>query len=70
MTDTFTNLVLSALRKVASTSAEGWLNGSVGGDPVGKSVFAVLDDTVFAPRSAMIVQRRDGWMIIVRRTPC
>lgn len=47
VTDTFTHIVLTTLGKVASTSAEGWLDRGVGGDPVGKGVFAVLDDAVF-----------------------
>lgn len=53
MANAFTNVVLATLGKVASTGAEGWLNGSVGGNPVGKSIFAVLDDAEFAPKSAL-----------------
>ena len=41
--------VLATLGKIASASAEGWLDGSVGGNPVGKGVFAVLNNSVFAP---------------------
>ena len=41
--------VLATLGKIASASAEGWLDGSVGGNPVSKGVFAVLNNTVFAP---------------------
>lgn len=55
MTNAFTHVSLATLGKVASASAEGWLNGSVGGNPVGKGVFAVLDDAVFAPRLARAV---------------
>ena len=46
MTDTLTHIVLTTLGKVASASAEVWLDGSVGGNPVGEGVLAVLDDTV------------------------
>ena len=49
MANTFTDVVLTTLGKVAGTSAEGRLDGSIGSNPVGKGVFAVLDDTVFAP---------------------
>ena len=41
--------VLATLGKIASASAEGWLDGSVGGNPVGKGVLAVLNNTVFTP---------------------
>lgn len=53
MANALAHVVLATLGKVASARAEGWLNGSVGGNPVGKSVFAVLDDTVCAPKSAL-----------------
>ena len=49
--DAFTHVILATLRKVASASAERWFDGSVSGDPVGKGVFAVLDDTIFTSRS-------------------
>lgn len=45
--DAFAHVVLATLRKVASASAKRWLDGSVGGNPVGEGVFAVLDDAVF-----------------------
>jgi len=40
------HLLVATLGKVAGACAEGWLDGSVGGDPVCKSVLAVLDDAV------------------------
>ena len=46
MTDSW---VLATLGKIASASAEGRLDGSVGGNPVSKGVLTVLNDTVFAP---------------------
>lgn len=52
MADAFTHVVLTTLGEVASASAEGWLDGSVRSNPVGKGVFAVLDNTVFAQGSA------------------
>ena len=45
--DTFAHVILTTLGEVASASAERRLDGSVCGDPVGKGVFAVLDDAVF-----------------------
>lgn len=51
MADTFTHVVLTTLGKVASTSAEGWLDRRVGGNPVGKGVFTILDDAVFVLES-------------------
>lgn len=62
MTNTLTHVVLTTLGKIASTRAEGWLNGSVGRNPVGKSVFAVLDDTVFAPKSALAASWINGFI--------
>lgn len=56
MADTFAHVCLTTLGKVASASAEGWFDSSVGGHPVGKGVFAVLDDTMFRPRLARAVQ--------------
>ena len=40
------NKVAAALRKVASTSRELGVDGGLGVDPVGKSIFAVLDDSL------------------------
>ena len=41
--------VLATLGKIASASAEGRLDGRVGGNPVREGVLAILNDTVFAP---------------------
>ena len=60
MADAFTHVILTALGKVASASAERWLDGSVGGNPIGKGVFAVLDDAVYAPRSVRSCKARDS----------
>ena len=46
MADALTHLLLTTLGEVAGASAEGWLDGRVGGHPVCEGVFAVLDDTV------------------------
>ena len=47
MAHTFTSMVLATLGEVASASAEGWLDGSVGSNPVSEGIFAVLDNTIF-----------------------
>ncbi len=54
MADAFAHVVLTTLGEVASASAEGWLDGSIGGNPVSKGVFAVLDDTMFTLGSASV----------------
>lgn len=45
--DAFAHGVLTTLGKVASASAKRWLDSSIGGNPVGEGIFAVLDDAVF-----------------------
>lgn len=55
MADAFPHVILATLGEVASAGTEGWLDGSVGGNPVGKGVFAVLNDTVYAQRLARAV---------------
>lgn len=70
MADAFTHVVLTTLGKVASASAERWFDGSVGGDPVGKGVFAVLDDAVFTSWSVGAYKRTSGSGTHVRLTPC
>ena len=55
--DAFTHVVLPALGKVASASAERRLDGSISGNPVGEGVFAILNDTVLVPK---LDKRRRG----------
>ena len=54
MANAFTHVVLATLGKVASASAQGGLDSGVGSHPVGKRVFAVLDDTVFMKQLARV----------------
>lgn len=70
MADAFPHVILAALGKVASTSAEGWLDGSVGGDPIGKGVFAVLDDAEIGIKISRVYKWRDGAGTNVRLTLC
>ena len=50
MANAFAHVSLTTLRKVTSTSAEGWFDSGISGDPVRKGVLAVLDDAVFILR--------------------
>ena len=44
---------MATLREVASAGGKLGLHGGIGGDPIGKGIFAVLDDTV-----ALLVESR------------
>lgn len=70
MADTFTHVFLTTLGKVASAGAERWLDSSIGGNPIGKGVFTVLDDAVVAETLVEAFNRGDVLGKNFKLTPC
>lgn len=61
MANAFAHVSLATLRKVTSTSAEGWFDGGISGNPVRKGVLAVLDDALIYIEVRRVVVKEVVW---------